>query len=215
MLEGFGRRQQELLKHLLTQKQGMTIDQLALALGISRTAVNQHVAVLMRGGYIESHPLPSTGGRPGRGYVLSQRGLDAFPKQYALFAGMLLKTLLDRYGETEARGLLTQLGADLAQQLAPRVQSPELSQRVAEIAKLMHEIGYEADAPADAATPTIEAQNCIYHHLAKAHRSVCELDVVLLERLSGAQVAHTACMADGQPSCRFAFTRKSEDRTGA
>jgi DeoR family transcriptional regulator, suf operon transcriptional repressor len=85
MFYGFGARQQQLLKGLLEHKSGLTVDELTRLLGITRTAVNQHLLALERSGYIAKDKLTKTGGRPGYTYVLTEQGLDLFPKQYAWF----------------------------------------------------------------------------------------------------------------------------------
>ena len=66
MLDVFGQRRQSLLNLLLERKDGLTIDQMAAALGITRTAVREHVGALERERLIAAGALAgSTGGRPG------------------------------------------------------------------------------------------------------------------------------------------------------
>ena len=50
MFYGFGDRQRELLEKLLFKKTGLTIDDLAKKLKISRNAVQQHTLALEKGG---------------------------------------------------------------------------------------------------------------------------------------------------------------------
>ena len=85
MLNGFGQRQQELLEMLLFNKSGLTIDDLASQLGISRNAVQQHGAALENGGYLDKGQLTVTRGRPSQSYVLSRKGVELFPKKYSWF----------------------------------------------------------------------------------------------------------------------------------
>ena len=201
MLEVIGQRQQDLLSLLLERKQGLTIDQMAAALGITRTAVREHVAALERDRLIAAGAFASsTGGRPGRLYTLTQRGHALFPKHYDLIARLLLESLAARLGAGETQSELRLLGARLASQLAHRVGAGDLKTRTAAIAKLMRELGYEASASDG---QTIEALNCVYHDLAKADQAVCALDIALIENLAGADVEHRACMARGDNACVF------------
>ncbi len=64
MLEGLGRTQQDLLHALLLQPAGMSIDDLAQALTITRTAVRQHLAALERDGLVKRGATRPTGRRP-------------------------------------------------------------------------------------------------------------------------------------------------------
>ena len=61
-----GTSQRQVLARLLEQKGGMTVDELADSVGISRTAVNQHLLALECDGYIRKDSVRKTGGRPGR-----------------------------------------------------------------------------------------------------------------------------------------------------
>jgi predicted ArsR family transcriptional regulator len=45
----------------------------------------------------------------------------------------------------------------------------------------------------------------VFHDLAMADPSICEVDLALLRSLSGRQVDHRRWMARGEGSCRFAF----------
>ena len=46
-------RQHQILEHLLESRNGLSVDELAKALDISRTGVQQHFVVLERDGYIK------------------------------------------------------------------------------------------------------------------------------------------------------------------
>ena len=82
MLEAFGGRQRDLLTLLLNNKKGLTIDRMAAALNITRNAVREHVSALERDRLVAPAAFTVTGGRPGRVYALTDRGLALFPKHY-------------------------------------------------------------------------------------------------------------------------------------
>jgi len=63
MTEKIRSRQQQILKLLLENKAGLSIDEIATALNISRSAVQQHFAVLERDGYIHAGVLNKIAGR--------------------------------------------------------------------------------------------------------------------------------------------------------
>lgn len=208
MLDIFGHRRQSLLNLLLERKEGLTIDQMASALGITRTAVREHVGALERERLIAAGALAgSTGGRPGRLYALTSRGMSLFPKQYDLIARLLLEQLSQRLGAAEAERELRALGASLAAKLKEKVRGRTLAARTREVAALMRELGYEASVHRDS-EPTIEALNCVYHELAQSDRTVCALDLALIENLADAQVEHRACMARGDNACVFCLKAK-------
>lgn len=213
MLDVFGQRRQSLLNLLLERKQGLTIDQMASALGITRTAVREHVGALERERLIAAGALAgSTGGRPGRLYALTARGMSLFPKKYDLIARLLLGALSQRLGAAETEKEMRALGAALAAQLKANVTGRTLEERTRAVAALMRELGYEASAR-DGAT-TIEALNCVYHELARTDQTVCALDLSLIANLADAHVEHRACMARGDNACVFCLSRKPEPEGG-
>lgn len=205
MFYGFGPRQQQLLQVLLENKPGLTVDELSKSLGITRTAVNQHLLVLESSGYVAKGKLTKTGGRPGHTYVLTQQGYDLFPKQYAWFSQLLLDFLKKQTSEGMVEKYMVKLGVELSQSIRERLKGTTPEERIVEVAAIMQELGYDAYAEEtpESPLPAIKAHNCVYHHLATTHREVCQLDISLLSSLLNAEIKHTTCMAKGDQCCQF------------
>ena len=79
-LSTLGQRQQALLQLLLQNKQGLSVDDIASQLGISRNAVNQHLSSLESNSFIENISMANTGGRPSKLYSLSAQGAGTIPQ---------------------------------------------------------------------------------------------------------------------------------------
>lgn len=204
MFYGFGPRQQQLLKNLLEHKSGRTVEELSKLLGITRTAVNQHLLALERGGYVIKDKLTKTGGRPGYTYVLTQQGYDLFPKQYAWFSRLLLESLKEELGKEGLERYLRKLGGELSVNIKNRLKAHSADQRLDEVAEILQELGYDAYAEkTEERQPALIAHNCVYHDLAKTHNEVCEFDITLLSSLLDADIEHKTCMARGDHCCRF------------
>lgn len=213
-MDVFGNRQQDLLKLLLKKKQGLTIDEISDSLSITRPATRQHLIALERLGYVERGELLETGGRPGQTYRLSTKGYDLFPKQYSWFSEVLLDAMKSQMGPEGLRTLMTRLGEEVATQAAEKVQGETLSQRIEEIARLMNDLAYQAETARTGRElpgqpPVIEATNCVYHALATRFPEICQFDIALLSKLSGAQIVHEQCIIRGGGSCRFRFKAKA------
>src|SRR5690606_2077606 len=204
-IAGLGERQRRLLTLLLEHKAGQSADELAHALGISRSAVHQHLAALAAGGFVEKTPRASQGGRPGFAWRLTGSGEHLFPKQYALFSDLLIAGLRERLGSDRLAAAMRQLGRRLGAQNRHRVAGCGPERRIDEVVAIMSELGYRARSAPDPGRelPLIDARNCIYHDLAREHREVCELDLALLETLLGAGIEHVECMVRGGAACRF------------
>jgi len=205
-ISNLGHRQHQLLKALLLSPNGLSMDQLAQELAISRTAVNQHLVNLEKLHYVESRLQASTGGRPGRVYVLTQHGQELFPRHYSLFARLLLRLVQQKLGEPTLKECLAELGEQLSTEYKQRVLRQESSAgRVAEVKRIMYELGYETDLQ-DTTADEIVASNCVFHELAMDCHEVCELDISLISGLLDARVEHKECMVRGGSCCRFAIT---------
>ncbi len=212
MLNSFGERQQQLLGLLLENKSGMTMEELARALGVSKPAVHQHLTVLERDGYVTRRALVKTGGRPSQVYALSDRGIHLFPKHYAWFSRLLLEQLLEQMGSEAVEKLLYRLGHETAVSLRERLRDKEGTERIREVVRIMQEFGYQARmVETEDGLPEISAKNCVYHDLAQAHREVCALDLGLLDGLLEGTVVQKTCMVRGGGDCRFCLRRQEEE----
>jgi predicted ArsR family transcriptional regulator len=201
------RSRDRILDLLLTSEEPMPVQALAGALGISRNAAHQQVTALEREGLIERASAIPTKGRPSQGFRLSAAGKATFPRQYVLLAKQLLEELSRHLGPEELRRTMTRIGLTLANSL-PADLPDDADQRIAAIADLMRELGYESRAIDGPDGPQIEAHNCVFHDLAMADPGICEVDLALLRAASGQDVEHRRCMARGERSCRFAFKPK-------
>lgn len=201
-------RQQQLLKIMLNSRDALSIDELAGKLEISRTAVQQHITVLQRDGYIEHAQALKTAGRPIQTFVLTECGVHLFTKQYSWFSGLLLNELKQQLGSDGLKQYLHKLGVRQGEQLLGQLEDLSPAEKLEAIAKIMQEMGYEATTQSqdDGQLPVINACNCVYHDLAQQFPEVCQFDNALLAILSGRNVSLIECIAEGGCACRFSFT---------
>ncbi|MGH8865077.1 MAG: helix-turn-helix transcriptional regulator [Burkholderiales bacterium] len=208
MNEVFGERRKKLMRHLLRHKSGASIDELALAIGVTRTAVRQHLAALSHEGLVAPGAERPSGGRPQRLFVLTKEGREAFPRHYSWFAQLLIEAIAKEHGAAGLRVRLGRIASAVVGQL--RSHSPKKEsrrQKVGKVSALMDELGYDARTGKDiAGAPTIEADNCVFHELAMKNPEVCQFDLSLLSGLTGSKVELDECMARGGHVCRFHFT---------
>ena len=200
-----------ILELLLKSELPLSVQSLATSLGISRNAAHQQMVALQREGLVERDVAIRTKGRPSQGYRLSEAGSATFPRQYALLARQMLEELSKYLGPVELRHAMTRIGMSLADSLRTGIE-PDTDQMLHQIAGLMRDLGYEAQAIEGADGMEIEAHNCVFHDLAFADQTICQVDLALLGSLSGQAVEHRRCMARGERSCRFAF-KPTEPKT--
>ncbi len=214
MMEKSNSRQHQILELLLENKDGLSIDELAKQLDISRAAVQQHFVVLGKDNLIKKKRLEKTAGRPVSVYELTDSGINYFPKQYAWFSEIILSNLLDEISAERFTAYMQKLGHQVAGQLQRRVEGKDLEARVEEVAQLMNELGFQVRAGKEEATGkrTLQAYNCVYHDLAQKYRAICEFDLALMSKLLDKDIKHATCMAKGDCACRFIVEEKPEKK---
>lgn len=204
-------RQRDLLKILLKNKAGLSIDEVAERLGVTRPAARQHLVRLERRGYVSRGEPVQTGGRPGQLYCLGDKGHELFPKQYAWLSEEHIAGLKNELGSQGLREHMRRQGAQVAESASEQVPATTLGERVRETAKLMTDLAYQARATftgkeAPGSPPVIEASNCVFHALATQFPEICEFDLGLLAGLTGAEITHEQCIVRGGGCCRFRLT---------
>lgn len=199
--------QDNILRLMLHNKSGITVEKLAESAGVTRTAIRQHLAAMERDGFVERGATQPTGGRPEHLYVLTQAGREHFPRQYSWFAELLLISLEEQTGKESAVESLSAMGRKVGSTLHV-TGAPGSAEQLRQIASAMTELGYDASAKKEERETIIEAHNCVFHRLAEKNPDVCKFDLALLSESSGCRVEHRSCMVRGGGACRFSFRKK-------
>lgn len=212
MIETLGKTQQTLLHSLQAHKAGMTMDQLAETLNITRTAVRQHLTALEVSGFIQKGQMLSSGGRPSQFYQLTKKGFDLFPKQYSLFSNFLLETISLEKGQTGLSEWLGQIGSQVAQNFQNQTEDADFHGRLIKTVNIMNMLAYDAELVEDSKNDyAIEAVNCVYHDLAESHPQVCQFDISLITTLTDSQITHEKCIQKGDDICRFCIKKTNNN----
>ena len=199
-----GETQRRLLRCLLQVPQGRTVEDLCNVLGVTHNAVRQHLTALLAAGFIERGEARPSGGRPRAVYLLLPAGRELFPRNYGLIAGGMLEHLYAHEEAPVVQAMLAEMGAKLGAAAAQRIRGSDDPQAMADaLAEQLDALGYEAQALHRDERGEVEAWNCVFHALAKAHPDVCRFDIAFMQAATGRKIQHTACMLRGSPACRF------------
>jgi DeoR family transcriptional regulator, suf operon transcriptional repressor len=198
-------RQNQILQLLLNAKSGLSIDEMASRLEISRNALKQHLVILERDQLVQKHALHTTGGRPAQSYVLSDKGINHFPKQYSWFCNLILTDLKAEMGEAAFKGYMKKLGVNLAQSLKQEFSHKSQADKITALVTAMQSLGYHAQLDLTPTETTIVAFNCVYHDLAQQHPELCEFDHALMSTLLEKPIMQTECMARNGCVCKFSL----------
>jgi predicted ArsR family transcriptional regulator len=209
-LRQLGATQQKLLRQLLLAPQGATVESLCDALGVTHNAVRQHLTALIAAGYVERGTAKPTGGRPQARYVLLPAGRELFPRNYGLIAASVLERLYATSGKPAVQALLADMGRELGAAAAERIAVNGDDETAHALADQLDALGYEALAVKRDGETQVEAYNCVFHALAKAHPDVCRFDLAFMEAATGRPIQHLECLLRGGHACRFRLVPREE-----
>lgn len=197
----------QIVEHLQRYGQA-TIKELEELLGITTTAVRQHLNTLQAEGFIERRAVHDGVGRPHHTYTVTSKTHELFACRCDDLALTLLEELFALEGKEKTHLLLTRVGARLANRYAPSVRSTLLQERVEELAGVLSQQGVLTEVKtADENVIILKTYNCPYHELAQEHREICEMDEGMMRQVLGSNVNLSACMMDGHGSCSFVVSK--------
>ena len=175
---------------LLRKHPGATVTELAREMAISGMGVRRHLSALAAEGLVEPVPCTQAGpGRPPTGWRLSGAGRELFPRRYDALALDLIDELAP---EDLAVALARRNDKQVAQYRAVLAPCADLSEQVAELARLRDQAGYQAEWSAgDGDTLVLTEHNCAIHRVAEHLPAVCSMELSLLREVLGTNVEVT------------------------
>jgi predicted ArsR family transcriptional regulator len=179
-------------------------EDLAGALRITASAARQQLSPLVAGGLVEHRDERDGPGRPRRFYRLSPAADALFPKAY----GELTTELLEHIGAEDpqllARAFERRRDTRIAQ-ARERLEGRDFAGRVRELAAILDEAGYLAEAePLPDGGWRIVEHNCAILAVARRHQHACTTELTFLrEVLPEADVRRVAHIVSGSTKCVY------------
>ncbi|MFS4459256.1 helix-turn-helix transcriptional regulator [Bdellovibrio sp. HCB2-146] len=208
---GLHANQKKILEYLLDHSSGATLDEIAKHLGITKTAAKEHVIKIENLGLLSYEDIKGGVGRPRRHYLLSSEGHEVFPRQYSWLSNVLLEFLAEDVGSASLSRMMESLAKRVSESMKARFEKRQsTADLLVEITKALNELGYRAQLKQSDLRKgaVIEATNCVYHSVAKAHPELCRFDTKFIESASGGMnVKLESCIARGGAVCRFCIRK--------
>lgn len=177
-----------------------TIRELEIELGVSTTAVREHLINLDARGYIATRLIRNGRGRPRIVYSLTEQARDVFPRSY----DTLVTVLLDEIARQQGEQGLTQLLDSVSERLAEGYQrggKGDLESRMSNVQKMMESRGIPVEVQPDSHGFTFYA--CPYHEVALEHAGVCAMEKHMLEQVLGQSIQNETSIRAGSRVCSF------------
>jgi predicted ArsR family transcriptional regulator len=191
-------------------------DQLAVAIGASRTGVLQQLRALEQTHFVSRQTVRHGVGRPRHLYDVTSDAQELFPSNYdGLAAGLLAAigavggdALIEQVFQARRR----QIGERVRRQLDDRVgANAPLVERVRALAVIQDELGYLADAVIEPdGTIKLREHNCAILDVARGQRSACDAELDLFREVLGADVVRETHIASGDRCCSYRVTASTD-----
>lgn len=185
----------------LLRRSPHTVDELTEQLGLTRTAVREHLARLERDGLVQQSGVRRGIGKPAHLYALSPAARELFARGYAPVLQGLLDVLAGRLDPADREALLR----DVGRRLAARHPTPsgDIPERLAAGAELLNDLGGLAEVQKVNGSFVIQGWSCPLASVVQEHPELCHVPETLLSELLGLPVQEQ-CDRHDPPRCRFA-----------
>lgn len=185
---------------VLLRRGGMTVDDLAAALGLSGNAVRPQLAVLERDGLVERAGVRRGASRPARVYTLSHDAELLFSRAYIPILTELLHVLDSRLEPPEFDALMRQVGGRL---MAGRPRpAGDVRQRAEAASELLNSLGGLARVEQENGSLLIRSDGCPLAAATRRHPEACNAMESLLSEFTGLRVTK-CCDRDERLRCCF------------
>lgn len=202
MAPGLGEAQRLLLGEIKRQGE-TTIAELAVT-ELARETIRDHLKALVAHRLVERTGVRRAGpGRPEVVYRLSAAGSRLFPQRH----GQLLRELvefLDAGGQHEVIEEFFEARTRRKREaLSPRVRHLEGVERGQEVAAILSEDGFLAEAWREMGVEHLRICHCPWRELVAVSRAPCRAEIRLVSDLLGQPLAREAFIPDGDLTCTY------------
>jgi predicted ArsR family transcriptional regulator len=199
--EGTGGRILELLR-----RTPMTVDELAVALGLTRPAVRAQLATLERDDLVEQRGSRRGTSKPSRLYGVTSQAELLFSRAYVPILTGLLHVLAYRLSPAEFESTMREVGRELMHDR--RVARGDLGDRVAGASALLNELGGLTEVEEENGSYLIRSHGCPLAAATANHPEVCTVLENMLSEFVGSQVTK-CCDRYDRVGCCFEITKDS------
>ena len=178
----------------------MTIDDLAAAMGLTRTAVRAQLTTLLADGVIEPRGARPSGSKPARMYGMTASAERQLSGAYIPVLVQLLHVLSRRLTPAELADLLEEVGRGMVTTLPlPR---GEIRDRVMAANQLLLDLGGLTEVSEETGKFVIRGHGCPLAALTGSYPEACNIVESLLSEFIGQRVSQ-CCDRQGREHCCF------------
>ncbi len=180
-----------------------TVRVLGEHVGLTSTAIRQHLTVLERDGLVEAREERGHVGRPALVYRLTPGGDALYPKKYDDLANALIEEARQLLGPDALQRLMKNVAARFSAPYLPRLEGKPTGERLELVAQIVEERGNVAEAAWSGDDFLIKMHTCPFWSVATKNSAVCALDVEFVRQIAGADARLSTSLLRGDGCCTF------------
>lgn len=198
---------------MLRLEGGHTVENLCVALGLSRTAVKSHLTGLRAEGLVRRRGLRPGTRRPSNVYELTPEADRLFPKGYDEFAAALIDEI-KRQRPDDLDGYLARIADRWIARDRPRVDGLHGHERFERAKEILADRGFMPVLDRTADGYELREHNCPLMRLTADYVEVCNMVHRWLEALFGTQLSRGRCLRAGDPFSAYTITGSAQTSGG-
>src|SRR5438128_9063326 len=176
-------------------------------LGVTPTAVRQHLTNLERDGFVVSHPERRRRGRPYLLFCLTERAESVLPKRFGQLASMVLQEVQDMGGPTALDEVFERMATRHATVIAPTLEGLDFDEKLRRVVAWIGRAGTLAEQTEVEEGVRITIHNCPFRNTALKFPQVCTITPQLISRLLDTAVSQSDSIHRRDPYCSFVVQR--------
>jgi predicted ArsR family transcriptional regulator len=179
----------------------MTVDELAAALELTRTAVQAQLATLQQEELIEQRASRRGASKPARTYGVTMQAELLFSRAYIPILTQLLHVLAERMSAAEFDSTMREVGRALMASMGRGTGRGPLRDRVAGASSLLNELGGLSEVEEEDGLYVLRSHGCPLAAATAEHPEACNALESLFSQFVGAKVTKCCDRYDRERCC--------------
>ena len=195
---------QKILEYLKRHGQA-TVTELAAYLDMAPVSVRHHLDLLIGDNLVEASRVrrKSGAGRPKRLYTLTGQADALFPNNYQQLADESLAVLKRLLTPEQFAQVMTEMAEKTADRAPAMLENLPPDERLQAAIGFLNEEGYMAFCECEQEEMILHTCHCPYKELVAEHPEICQIDQILIRRLTGMTPVRIAHMTNGEVRCTY------------
>jgi predicted ArsR family transcriptional regulator len=195
----------------LKRRGSASASELAAALGVTPTAVRQHLDALAEQGLVVGkESAPSGRGRPSSRWTITPAAQSYFPDAHGQLTVELISAAREALGDDAVERIIDARTQRQRREYAPLGAGSSVTSKLKRLAERRNNEGYMADISRDRAGWVLVERHCPIGMAASACPSLCRAELQLFREVlgDGVNVTREEHMIAGDPTCTYRITAR-------